>query len=146
MFMTSQSSVKDKILATLSETSKVENASAEILRDLNQQMEKRADDGMILAAQNEAFKQENALAKRLHGLDPQMERKRDENDVEGVRDAIGFEYWVASSSGWTKSPVLWVEIGESSLTRLELVQETTDMVVLVKGKALSGERSSKELC
>ncbi|GKC12305.1 hypothetical protein Tco_1009087, partial [Tanacetum coccineum] len=37
--------VKDKILATSSETSKVENAPAEMLRDLDQQMEKRADDG-----------------------------------------------------------------------------------------------------
>ena len=45
MSMTIQSSVKDKILATLSETSKVENALAEMLRDLDQQMEKRADDG-----------------------------------------------------------------------------------------------------
>ncbi|GKA61520.1 hypothetical protein Tco_0760927 [Tanacetum coccineum] len=36
---------------------------------------------------------------------------------ESVRDAIGFEY---------------AEIGESSLTGLELVQETTDKVVLVK--------------
>ncbi|GKF38453.1 putative reverse transcriptase domain-containing protein, partial [Tanacetum coccineum] len=33
-----------------------------------------------------------------------------------------------------RSPVLWAEIGESSLTGLELVQETTDKVVLVKGK------------
>ncbi|GJX24226.1 retrotransposon protein, putative, ty3-gypsy subclass [Tanacetum coccineum] len=77
MFMTIQSSVKDKILATPSETSKVENAPAEMLRDMDQQMEKRADDvkprrvramaktiqygvrGMILTAQSEAFKQEN---------------------------------------------------------------------------------------
>ncbi|GJR95331.1 hypothetical protein Tco_0267505 [Tanacetum coccineum] len=44
MFMTIQSNVKDKILATPSETSKVENAPAEMLRDLDQQMEKRADD------------------------------------------------------------------------------------------------------
>ncbi|GJS72894.1 hypothetical protein Tco_0705735, partial [Tanacetum coccineum] len=64
----SESSIKDKILATPSETSKVENAPAEMLRDLNQQMEKRADDG----------------------------------------------------------------IGESSLTGLELVHETTNKVVLVK--------------
>ncbi|GKD42620.1 hypothetical protein Tco_1267265, partial [Tanacetum coccineum] len=33
-----------------------------------------------------------------------------------------------------RSPVLWVEIGESSLTGLGLVQETTDKVVLVKEK------------
>ncbi|GJS68744.1 putative reverse transcriptase domain-containing protein [Tanacetum coccineum] len=37
--------VKDKILATLSETPKVENAPAEMLRDMDQQMENRADDG-----------------------------------------------------------------------------------------------------
>ncbi|GKB43348.1 hypothetical protein Tco_0888290 [Tanacetum coccineum] len=33
-----------------------------------------------------------------------------------------------------RSPVLWAEIGESSLTGLKLVQETTDKVVLVKEK------------
>ncbi|GJY86430.1 hypothetical protein Tco_0500456 [Tanacetum coccineum] len=54
--------------------------------------------------------------------------------AESVRDAIGFEYCLASSSGWTKSPVLWAEIRESSLTGLELVQEMTDKVVLVKEK------------
>ncbi|GJZ40125.1 hypothetical protein Tco_0586688 [Tanacetum coccineum] len=48
MSMTIQLSVKDKILATSSETSKVENAPAEMLRDLDQQMEKRADDGCTL--------------------------------------------------------------------------------------------------
>ncbi|GJX70422.1 putative reverse transcriptase domain-containing protein [Tanacetum coccineum] len=107
--------------------------------------------GMILAAQSEAFKQENVLAERLHGLEQQMERKGDESlyfmdriwvllvgsvmveahasrlrwtiypvlladAAESVRDAIGFEDW------------------ESSLTGLELVQETTDKLVLVKEK------------
>ncbi|GJS65150.1 putative reverse transcriptase domain-containing protein [Tanacetum coccineum] len=33
-----------------------------------------------------------------------------------------------------RSPILWADIGESSLTRLELVQETTDKVVLIKEK------------
>ncbi|GJU20263.1 hypothetical protein Tco_1153605 [Tanacetum coccineum] len=69
--------------------------------------------------------------------------------AESVRDAIGFEYCLASSSGWTnircapfealygrkcRSPVLWAEIRESSLTGLELVQEMTNKVVLVKEK------------
>ncbi|GJS13724.1 hypothetical protein Tco_0408196 [Tanacetum coccineum] len=64
--------------------------------------------------------------------------------AESVRDAIGFEYCLASSSGWTnircapfealygrkcKSPVLWAEIEESSLTGLELVLGTIDKVV-----------------
>ncbi|GJU67201.1 hypothetical protein Tco_1253460 [Tanacetum coccineum] len=71
------------------------------------------------------------------------------NATESVRDAIRFEYCIASSSGWTnircapfealygrkcRSPILWAEIGESSLTGLELVQETTDNVVLIKEK------------
>ncbi|GJT18508.1 hypothetical protein Tco_0877214 [Tanacetum coccineum] len=43
--------------------------------------------------------------------------------VESVRDAIR-----------CRSPVLWAEIRESSLTGLELVQETIDKVVLVKEK------------
>ncbi|GJR22722.1 putative reverse transcriptase domain-containing protein [Tanacetum coccineum] len=90
--------------------------------------------GMILAAQNEAVKQENILVERLHSLDQQMKRKGDENAAESVRDAIGFKYCLASLSGWTKSPVLWAEIRESSLTRLKLVQETTDKVMLVKEK------------
>ncbi|GJV99931.1 hypothetical protein Tco_1555183 [Tanacetum coccineum] len=45
MSMTIQLGVKDKILATSSEMPKVENAPAEMLRDMDQQMEKRADDG-----------------------------------------------------------------------------------------------------
>nr|GEU58245.1 putative reverse transcriptase domain-containing protein [Tanacetum cinerariifolium] len=45
--------------------------------------------------------------------------------AKSVRDAIGFEYFLASLSGWTKD---W----ESSLIGPDLVQETTDKVVLVK--------------
>ncbi|GKB44453.1 hypothetical protein Tco_0889395 [Tanacetum coccineum] len=111
MSMTIQSSVKDKILATSSETSKVENTPAEMLRDLDQQMEKRADD----------------------------------DAAESVRDTIGFEYCLASSSGWTKSPVLWAEIRESSLIGPELVQETTDKVVLIKEK-LKVARDRQKSC
>ncbi|GKE24577.1 putative reverse transcriptase domain-containing protein [Tanacetum coccineum] len=33
-----------------------------------------------------------------------------------------------------RSPVLWAEVGESSLIGPELVQETTDKVVLIKEK------------
>ncbi|GJR01132.1 putative reverse transcriptase domain-containing protein [Tanacetum coccineum] len=68
--------------------------------------------------------------------------------AESVRDAIGFEYCLASSSGWTnircapfealygrkcRSHVLWAEIGESSLTGLErkpLEFEVGDHVLL----------------
>ncbi|GKB33103.1 hypothetical protein Tco_0872504 [Tanacetum coccineum] len=57
-----------------------------------------------------------------------------EDAAEGVTDTIGFGYCLASSSGWTKSPVLWAEIGGSSLIGPELVQEMIDKVVLVKEK------------
>ncbi|GKF97269.1 hypothetical protein Tco_0293090 [Tanacetum coccineum] len=89
MSMTIQSSVKDKILATSSETSKVENTPAEMLCDLDQQMEKRVDDGkanvvtdalsrkervkprrvramvMIIQYGSEAFKQENGMMRTV---------------------------------------------------------------------------------
>ncbi|GJR26327.1 putative reverse transcriptase domain-containing protein [Tanacetum coccineum] len=72
-----------------------------------------------------------------------------------IRDAIRFEYWVASSSGWTnircalfealngrkcRPPVLWVEIRESSLTGLELVQGTIDKVTPWKGVVCFGNK------
>ncbi|GJU85616.1 putative reverse transcriptase domain-containing protein [Tanacetum coccineum] len=46
MSMNIQSSVKDKILAAQGEVSKVENAPAEMLRSLDQQMERKEDDGL----------------------------------------------------------------------------------------------------
>ncbi|GJR60695.1 hypothetical protein Tco_1502857 [Tanacetum coccineum] len=190
-------SVKDKILATSSETTRVENVLAEMLRDLDQQMEKRADDGketrvkprrvramamtirygvrgMILAAQSEAFKKENGMMRTVvmdeahasrsdqvaHFLAIQeISRYEGWHDaIEGVRDEIRFEYWVASSSGrtkWTCAPfealhgrkcrslVLWAEIGESSLTGPELVLDMTDKVVLIKEKLKSARDRQK---
>ncbi|GJV26705.1 hypothetical protein Tco_1383153 [Tanacetum coccineum] len=64
--------------------------------------------GMILAAQSEASNQGNVLAERLRGLDQKMGRKEDE------------------------SLYFMDEIGESSLTGLELVQETTDKKGVVR--------------
>ncbi|GJU55839.1 hypothetical protein Tco_1229553 [Tanacetum coccineum] len=211
MSMTIQSSVKDKILATSSETSKVENTPAEMLRDLDQQMEKRADDGpnvvadalnrtgnemkpkrvramamiiqygvrgMILEAQSEAFKQENGMMRTVvmdeaHASSKEWNSGDDQlrfrwmiyfvvlaDAAESVSDAIRFEYYLASSSGWTnircapfealygrkcRSPILWAEIGESSLIGPELVQETTDKVVLIKEK-LKAARDRQKSC
>ncbi|GKE37031.1 hypothetical protein Tco_1460436 [Tanacetum coccineum] len=89
MSMTIQSSVKDKILATPSETSKYEyeiryhlgkaNMVINALKRKERVKPRRVRAmamtiqygvrGMILAAQSEAFKQENVRAERLHGLD-----------------------------------------------------------------------------
>ncbi|GJW85421.1 hypothetical protein Tco_0158566 [Tanacetum coccineum] len=170
MSMTIQLSVKDKILATSSETSKVENAPSDMLRELDQQMEKRADEGkaivvtdalsrkervkprrvrvmamiiqygvrgMILAAQSEAFKQENTLEDIMRacvidfGGSYQLR----------IRCAL-FE---AMYERKCRSPVLWAEIGESSLIGPELVQEMTDKVVLIKEK-LKAARDRQKRC
>ncbi|GJX82718.1 hypothetical protein Tco_0332199 [Tanacetum coccineum] len=96
-----ETSVKDKILATSSETSKVENASAEMLRDLDQQMEKRADDGK---------------ANVVTGALSRKERVK------------------------PRSPILWAEIGESSLIGLKLVKEMTDKVTPWKGVVYFGKK------
>ncbi|GJW19338.1 hypothetical protein Tco_0026774 [Tanacetum coccineum] len=79
--------------------------------------------GMILTAQSEAFKQENILAEILHGLDQQMERKGDESFYHLSIQCALFEVLYGRKC---RPPVLWVKIGDSSLTGLELVQETSD--------------------
>ncbi|GKB51357.1 hypothetical protein Tco_0902110 [Tanacetum coccineum] len=67
--------------------------------------------------------------------------------VESVREAIGFEYCLESSSGWTKgtSPVLWAEIRESSSIGPELVLETTNKILERIGPVAYRLRLSEEL-
>ncbi|GJY84593.1 hypothetical protein Tco_0497969 [Tanacetum coccineum] len=82
--------------------------------------------GIILEAQSEAFNKE------WNSSDDQLRFRWMiyfmvlADAAESVSDAIRFEYYLASSSGWTNVTVLWAEIGESSLIGPELVQETTD--------------------
>ncbi|GJV84937.1 putative reverse transcriptase domain-containing protein [Tanacetum coccineum] len=187
--------VRGMILAAQSEAFKQENVLSERLHGLDQQMERKGDEGLyfmdriwVLLVGN-VMDEAHASRYLVHpGADKTL-RYLSENEIESpwilslnfqgqsnnskewnsgddqlrlrwmiylvvladaaesVRDAIGFEYCLASSSGWTniqcapfealfgrkcRPPVLWAEIGESSLTRLGLVQETTDKVVLVK--------------
>ncbi|GJR57165.1 hypothetical protein Tco_1499327, partial [Tanacetum coccineum] len=68
MFMTIQSDVKDKILATPSETSKVENMPAEMMRDLDQQMEKRVDDGKINVMTDALSRKERVNPRRVRAM------------------------------------------------------------------------------
>ncbi|GKF82091.1 hypothetical protein Tco_0243747, partial [Tanacetum coccineum] len=68
MPMTIQSGVKDKILATPSETSKVENAPVEMLRDLDQQMEKRADDGKANVVTDALSRKERVKPRRVRAM------------------------------------------------------------------------------
>ncbi|GJT97653.1 hypothetical protein Tco_1093171 [Tanacetum coccineum] len=101
MSMTIQSSVKDKILVTSSETSKACSSNSYDYSVWS----KRNDNG----TQSEAFKQEDVLAKRLHGSDQQMERKEDERYVSRLFYGQRLERVV--------------------LTGLESVQEMIDKVV-----------------
>ncbi|GKF17467.1 hypothetical protein Tco_0062385 [Tanacetum coccineum] len=68
MSMTIQSSVKYKILATSSETSKVENTPAEMLRDLDQQMEKRANDGKENVVTDALSRKEQVKPRRVRAM------------------------------------------------------------------------------
>ncbi|GJZ42592.1 hypothetical protein Tco_0589847 [Tanacetum coccineum] len=169
------------------------DSPAEMLRDLDQQMEKRADDGkanvvtdalsrkervkprrvramamiiqygvrgMILAAQSEAFKQENGMMRTVVMDEAHASRLRWmiylvvlADAVESVRDTIGFDYhssiWCAPFKALygrkCRWPVLWAEIGESSLIGYEFVQETTNKVVLIKEK-LKAVRDRQKSC
>nr|GEV33705.1 putative reverse transcriptase domain-containing protein [Tanacetum cinerariifolium] len=110
--------------------------------------------GMIIAAQGETFKQENILAERLHGLD-QIDEEERRWEFILLRPYIGpdihlplaeFSYnnsyhssircapFKALYGKKCRSPVLWAEIGESSLIGPELVQEMIDKVVFIKEK------------
>ncbi|GJU95577.1 putative reverse transcriptase domain-containing protein [Tanacetum coccineum] len=87
--------------------------------------------GMILVAQSEAFKLRWMIYLVVLA-----------DAAESVRDGIGFEYHLSIQCApfealygrKCRSPVLWAEIRESSLTGLEVVQETTENVVLIKEK------------
>ncbi|GJT17292.1 hypothetical protein Tco_0875998 [Tanacetum coccineum] len=141
MSMTIQSSVKDKILATSSETSKVENAPAEMLRDLDQQMEKRADDGKANMVTEALSRKERVKPRHVRAMvmtiQYGMERKGDESLYFMDRIwvlLVGSVMVEAHASSYHlsircapfkvlyrrkyRSPVLWVEIGESSLIGL----------------------------
>ncbi|GJU35889.1 hypothetical protein Tco_1184243 [Tanacetum coccineum] len=98
MSMTIQSSVMDKILATLSETSKVENTPAKCKANV---------------VTDALSRKERVKPRRVRAMAMTIQY--------GVRGMI-----LTAQSEAFKPPVLWVEIGDSSLTGLELVQETFD--------------------
>ncbi|GJZ92568.1 hypothetical protein Tco_0664633 [Tanacetum coccineum] len=173
MFMTIQSSVKDKILATSSETSKVENAPAKMLRDLDQQMEKRADDGCTLWIKlyskyeyeiryhpgkanvviEALSRKERVKPRRVRAMAMTIQYGTLEDIITACVIDFGGSYQLsircapfeALYGRKCRSLVLWAEIRESSLIRPELVQETTDKVVLIKEK-LKVERDRQKSC
>ncbi|GKE33017.1 putative reverse transcriptase domain-containing protein, partial [Tanacetum coccineum] len=139
MSMTTQSGVKDKILASQTESSKVENAPAEMLRGLDQQMEKKEDGGLYFM---------NRIWVPLVGSTLEDMMSACVIDFGGSWDthiplaefsynnsyhlSIRYAPFEALYGRKYRSPVLWVKIGEIRLVGPDLVQEKTDKVVLIK--------------
>ncbi|GKC66771.1 putative reverse transcriptase domain-containing protein [Tanacetum coccineum] len=90
--------------------------------------------GTILAAQGKAFKQENILAKRLLEHQRPSGLLQQPEIPEWKWDKITMDFITKLPRTKSGHDTIWVEIGESSLIRPELVQETTDKVVLIKEK------------
>ncbi|GJT89426.1 putative reverse transcriptase domain-containing protein [Tanacetum coccineum] len=104
----------------LSEASKVENATAKMLRGMDQPIERKEDGGMYfiwvsLIGDVRTLIMDEAHASSYHS---------------SIRCAL-FE---ALYGRKCRLPVLWVEIGESRLIGSELVQETIDKEVLIMEK------------
>ncbi|GJW11619.1 hypothetical protein Tco_1577446, partial [Tanacetum coccineum] len=151
--------VRGMILVAQSEAFKQENVLTKRLRGLDQQMERKGDkslyfmDRIWVLLVGSVMDEAHASSKEWNSGDDQLRLRCMiylvvlVDAAESVRDAIGFEYCLASSRGWitircspfealygrkSRSPILWAEIRESSLTGPELVQNTTDKVVLIK--------------
>ncbi|GJS70229.1 putative reverse transcriptase domain-containing protein [Tanacetum coccineum] len=111
-----------KILAAPGKASKVENATAEMLRGLDQQIERKedGDDRLTKSAYFLAIREDYKMKKlaRLyideivagHGVPGSVILNRDgrftssvlANITESLKDAIGYEYGLSSSDGWIK--------------------------------------------
>ncbi|GJZ60618.1 putative reverse transcriptase domain-containing protein [Tanacetum coccineum] len=149
--------VRGMILAAQSEAFKPENILAERLHGLAQQMERKGDESLYFmdriwvllvgSVMVEAHASSLRYLSENEIESPWILSLNFQDAAESVRDAIGFEYCLASSSGWTKgtyesdfggynegmSPVLWAEIRENSLIgpeRKPLESEVGDRVLL----------------
>ncbi|GJU43713.1 putative reverse transcriptase domain-containing protein [Tanacetum coccineum] len=111
----------------LSEASKVENATAEMLRGLDQTMERKEDgvDRQTKSAHFLAIREDYKMEKlaRLY--------------IDEIVAGHGVPMSIISDHDGrftSRSPVLWDEIRKSMLIGPKFVQETTDKVVLIKEK------------
>ncbi|GJU92868.1 putative reverse transcriptase domain-containing protein [Tanacetum coccineum] len=148
--------VRGMILVAQSEAFKQENVLAERLHGLDPQMERKGDEndelphGLEDTAEKGLKKETHwirvqlSILKQIGRSGPKVERMI--QTLEDIMRACVIDFggsyhlsircapFEALYGRKCRSPVLWAEIGESSLTGLELVQETTDKVVLVKEK------------
>nr|GEV06480.1 hypothetical protein [Tanacetum cinerariifolium] len=116
---------------------KEENLTAEMLHGLDQLMKRKEDKDYKIETLARIYIDEIVAG---HGVPVSIISDRDgiftlrfwQTFHKALGMGFGYEYDLSSSDGYTKSPVLWVKIRESGLIGLELVQETTDKVVLIK--------------
>nr|GEW04459.1 putative reverse transcriptase domain-containing protein [Tanacetum cinerariifolium] len=138
MAMNIQSGIRGMIIAAQGKAFKQENILAERLHGLDQQMERREDGSLYFldriwvllvgGVRTIIMDETHKTSWDVHL--PLAEFSYNNSYHSSIRCAP-FE---ALYGRKCKSPVLWAEIGESSLIGLELIQETTDKVVLIKEK------------
>ncbi|GJR88177.1 hypothetical protein Tco_0212188 [Tanacetum coccineum] len=151
MSMTIQSSVKDKILTTPSETSKVENAPAEMLRKANVVVD--------ALSRKERVKPRHVRAMTMTIQSGEWNSGDDQlrlrwmiylvvlaDVAESVSDTIGFDYKLSIRCALFKALYGRKRRSPVSLIGPELVLETTDKVVLIKEnlKAVRGRQKLEE--
>ncbi|GKC52137.1 putative reverse transcriptase domain-containing protein, partial [Tanacetum coccineum] len=133
MAMTIQPGIRGMIMTVQSEAFKQENVLVERLHGLDQQMESK-DDGSLyfldriwvpLVGGVRTIIMDEAHKTR-YSIHPGADKM--------YHDLCDMYWWPGMKRDIAMSPVLWAEIGESSLIGPELVQETTDKVVLIKEK------------
>ncbi|GJW93315.1 putative reverse transcriptase domain-containing protein [Tanacetum coccineum] len=141
-----KSSVKDKILATPSEVSKVENVTAEMLCGMDQLIERKEDRGMkfiwvplIDDVRTLIMDEAHVSSKVLTCLKVKAEHQRPSDLLQQPKipewkwDKITMDFITKLPKTRSGHDTI-AYIGESSLIRPELVQETTNKVVLIKDK------------
>nr|GEW49127.1 putative reverse transcriptase domain-containing protein [Tanacetum cinerariifolium] len=128
MSMTIQSSVKDKILATPSKENVVTDALSR-----KERVKPRRVRSMAMTIQYGHPQADGQSERMIQTLEDIM-KACVINFGGSYHSSIRCVPFEALYGRKCRSPILWAEIGESSLTGLELVQETTDKVVLVKEK------------
>ncbi|GJR24506.1 putative reverse transcriptase domain-containing protein [Tanacetum coccineum] len=156
MPITIQSSVKDKILAAQSETSKEKNASAEMFVRTLIVDKAHASRYTVHPGADKTYYDlrdmyggHKALGTRLDmsaAYHPQTDGQS-KHTIQTSKDMLR-ACVINFGSNWdthlplAESPVLWAKIGENRLIRPELVQETTDKVVQIKEmlKAVRGRQ------
>ncbi|GJV62824.1 putative reverse transcriptase domain-containing protein [Tanacetum coccineum] len=162
MNMTIQSSIKDRILAAQNEASEVVNALAEMLRGLDEQMERRSDGALYYLDRIwvswrvmdmywwPEMKKDISLyvSKCLTCSKVKTEHQRPSGLLQQpeIPECLLNSYqcvktirWIVNARGIKntlncRSPILWAEVGEGQLMGPEIVQETTEKISQIKDR------------